>query len=263
MKIQKRIRIKNSHILLLLLAVLSYSCISQRRLIYLERKPEPDSLYHKPDRQEYRVKKGDELVIRVSSLDDVAFNFFSEQADNRLMNFSNEVSVSLISYIVNDSGYIYFPILEYIYVENLTIEEITSNLKTQLEDYFNQPTVLIKLVNKEISIIGEVLNPGRYYYTEKRLNIFEALSMAGDITIYGNRKKVKLLREDNNKVTYTTIDLTKREILDKNEFYVQNNDVIYVMPLRSRQWREVSTPWSLTISVVTTFVLILNYIRLS
>ncbi len=245
------------------MALLSYSCISQRRLIYLERKPEPDSLYHKPYGQEYRVKQGDELVIRVSSLDDVAFNFFSEQADNRLMNFSNEVSVSLISYIVNDSGYIYFPILEYIYVENLTIEEITSNLKTQLEDYFNQPTVLIKLVNKEISIIGEVLSPGRYYYTEKRLNIFEALSMAGDITIYGNRKKVKLLREDNNKVTYTTIDLTKRDLLDKDEFYVQNNDVIYVMHLRSRQWREVSTPWSLTISVVTTFVLILNYIRLS
>ena len=88
------------------------------------------------------------------------------------------------------------------------------------------------------------------------------MSLAGDITIYGNRKKVQLLREENNKVLYRTIDLTKRELLSEDDFYIQNNDVIYVMPVRSRQWREVSTPWSLTLSVVTTFVLILNYISL-
>jgi polysaccharide export outer membrane protein len=254
--------INSNVIILLILIIFCYSCISQRRLLYLSGKPEADSIYYTPDKEAYRVRPGDELVIRVSSLDDVAFNFFSEQADNRLMNFSNEISVSLISYLVNDSGYIYFPILEYIYVKDLTVEEITKNLKDQLIDYFNQPTVLIKMVNKEISIIGEVLRPGRYYYTKKRLNIFEALSLAGDITIYGNRKKVQLLREENNKVLYRTIDLTKRKLLNEDDFYIQNNDVIYVMPVRSRQWREVSTPWSLTLSVVTTFVLILNYIRL-
>ncbi len=254
--------INSNIILLLLVIIICYSCIPQRKLLYLHGKPEADSIFYTPDKEEYKIRPGDELVIRVSSLDDIAFNFFSEQADQRLMNFSNEISVSLISYIVNDSGYIYFPILEYIYVKDLTVEEITENLKTQLVDYFNQPTVLIKIVNKEISIIGEVLRPGRYYYTEERLNIFEALSLAGDITIYGDRKNVQLLREENNKVTYKTIDLTKRKLLDEDEFYVQNNDVIYVKPLRSRQWREVSTPWSLTISVVTTFVLILNYIRL-
>jgi len=177
------------------------------------------------------------------------------------MNFSNDVSVSLISYDVNDSGFVNFPVLGYISLGGLTIENATEKLKTMLGEYTNQPTVLIKLVNKRISIIGEVARPGHYVYTKSRLMIFEALSMAGDVTLFGDKRKVYIIREEDNTVQKIPIDLTSDSTISGKEFFVRQNDVVYVPPTQSKTWSLESVPWNLVLTSISTLILILSYLN--
>jgi polysaccharide biosynthesis/export protein len=237
-------------------------CISIKRLEYLQGENVAPSAYPVTTRDVDMIKPGDELYIRVSSFDDVQYNFFSSQSENRQMNFSNDVSVSLISYDVNDSGYVNFPLLGYIPLGGLTLENATEKLKTMLSDYTNQPTVVIKLVNKRVSVLGEVTRPGHYVYTKSRLMILEALSMAGDITIFGNKKKVYVMREENSEVKKIPIDLTKEALMASEEFFIKQNDVIYVPPTQSRTWSVEAIPWNLMLTTISTLVLVLSYVNL-
>ncbi len=164
------------------------SCIPQKKLKYMQDPLLDQNIYKLHEKVEATIKPNDELYIRVSSFDDVAYNFFSTQTNSNYMTFSNDVSISLISYIVNDSGYIYFPMIGPIYVKDFTIEEATDKLKNLLTEYLNQPTVLIKFVNKKLTVMGEVIRPGTFFFTSERMNILEAIGHGGDMTVHGDRK---------------------------------------------------------------------------
>ena len=108
--------------------------------------------------------------------------------------------------------------------------------------------------------MGEVNVPGRYTYSKEQLNIFEAIGLAGDITIHGDRKHVYLIRKNaDSTVIKSIVDLTNDDDLFSNCYYIQPDDVIYIKPRKSRQWNVISTPISLILSSLTTFILILNY----
>lgn len=242
---------------------LMIGCISTSKTEYT-RSIDKDILTYKSEfPQVIRVNNGDELYIKVSSFDEVAYNFFGTQTENRQMSFANDVTVSLLSYVVNDSGNIYFPLLGNIYVKGLTVGEVTDKMKNLLVEYLNQPTVIVKLVNKNVSVLGDVRLPGHYTYTKERLNIFEALSLAGDATLNGNRNEVVIIRKENQDINKITLDLTKDEIFTSPYFYVVSNDVIYVKSRHSSHWNITASTYSLILSSITTFVLILNYVRLS
>ncbi|MBN1789468.1 MAG: polysaccharide biosynthesis/export family protein [Bacteroidales bacterium] len=259
----KTILATEGRILVIMLLLAATGCISQKRLEYLQGDNIATSAYPVANLDKEVIQPGDELFIRVSSFDDVQFNFFSSQSENRQMNFSNDVSVSLISYDVNDSGYVNFPLLGYVPVANLTIEEATEKLRVMLADYTNQPTVLIEIVNKRISIVGEVARPGHYVFTKNRLMLLEALSMAGDITVFGNKKRVYILREENNELKKIPVDLTSESLMATEEFFVRQNDVIYVPPTQSRTWSIESIPWNLMLTTISTLVLILSYLNVN
>ena len=248
-------------ILVIMLVVTATGCISQKRLEYLQGNNLTPSSYPVASPDNDIIKPGDELYIRVSSFDDVQYNFFSSQSENRQMNFSNDVSVSLISYDVNDSGYVNFPALGFVPLGGLNLEDATEKLKTMLSDYTNQPTVLIKLVNKRVSVIGEVARPGHYVYTKNKLMLLEALSLAGDITVYGNKETVYILRQENNMVTKIPVDLTRESLMASEEFFIKQNDIIYVPPMQSRTWSLEAIPWNLMLSSISTLILILSYLK--
>jgi polysaccharide biosynthesis/export protein len=243
--------------------LLAAGCISQTKTEYV-RGPQKDELSFSIESPELnRIYPGDELYIRVSSFDDVAFNFFGTQTENRQNSFANDISVSMISYAVNDSGYIFFPTLGHVLVKGLTIDEMTDKMEKLLSEYFNQPAVIIKMVNKNVSVIGEVRLPGHYTYTKGHLNIFEALSLAGDATLNGNKNEVVLIREVNQEVKKVTLDLTSEKILSSPYFFVESNDVIYVKSRHSAHWNITASTYSLILTSVTTFILILNYVNYS
>jgi polysaccharide export outer membrane protein len=250
----------STKILYLSFLVLISACVSQKKLNYLQDPVIDHSFYEIKDKAFVSIKPQDELFIKVSSFDDVSFNFFASQSEYNRMGFSNELSLNLISYTVNDSGYIYFPILGYIHLEGLSLDEARGNLSEELKDYFNQPTVIVKYAFKKVTVIGQVNNPGNFTYTTDRINIFEALSLAGDMNVHGNRHEVILLRVVNDTVQKNEIDLTNDHLLFSQNFYVQPNDIIYVKSRNSLTWNIVSVPITLVFSTITTALLILNYL---
>jgi polysaccharide export outer membrane protein len=149
-----------------------------------------------------------------------------------------------------------------IYVKDLTINEVTSKFRSLLSEYFNQPSVLISLVNKRITVIGSVAQPGSYTYVKEHLSIFEAISLAGDVTIHGNIKNVFLVRAVNDSIMKISLDLTKDNIFLNENYYLRPNDIVYVKPRNSIKWSVITVPISLAFSTLTTALLILNYFNL-
>jgi polysaccharide biosynthesis/export protein len=234
-------------------------CISQKKVEYLYDKKQNTSEFNSKPSEIPKIKPGDELYIRVSSFDESTYNFFITQAEGRAQNYPNDLSVSLVSYGVNDSGYIYFPVLNKVYLAGKTIEEANETLQQLLSEYFRQPNVTVSFVAKKITVLGEIRNPGYFTYTNARISIFQALGMAGDITVLGNKKKILIIRENKDKVLKNYVDLTSDDIVGSEFYYLQPNDVVFVAPARARQWSISSTPIQLILTSITTLILLLNY----
>ncbi|MBN1187806.1 MAG: polysaccharide biosynthesis/export family protein [Bacteroidales bacterium] len=258
----KHLSCKSFQIFFLFLTVFVItSCIPQKKIELLQDAITVEKTYKLTEKVPLFIKPNDELYIRVSSFDDVAFNFFNNQTSSNYLNYNNELSLSLITFTVNDSGAIDFPILGHVQMEGLTINEATKKLKDLLSEYFNQPTVIIKVVNKKISVFGEVQLSGSFTYTNDRITIFEAISMAGDVTPHGNLKDVYLVRSENDSIMKIKMDLTADQILTSKYYYLLPNDVIYVKPRPSLTWNIVSVPITLVLTTLTTALLIFDYTR--
>jgi polysaccharide export outer membrane protein len=119
----------------------------------------------------------------------------------------------------------------------------------------------VKLVNRYVSVLGEVKNPGHFSYSQDKFNIYDAIGLAGDITDYGNRTKVILVRNENGENLRINIDLTKSEILTSDYFFMRPNDIIYVVPLRKKFWGFNQFPFSLLLSAITTGLLIYTIVK--
>ncbi len=246
--------------LIVLGLMLFASCVSPKKLNYLNT-TRPQSVYKNDTQEEEVVNPGDELYISVSSLDDVEYNFFTNQAAVNRQNLTNELSVSLVTFTVNESGYISYPITGDIFVQNKNVAQIAQQLQGILKSYFNQPSVTVKKVNKMITVLGEVSAPGRYTYTTQRLTIFEGLGLAGDITVHGNKKNVTLLREENGIINRWQVDMSTDNIVTSPYFYLQSGDVLLVRSRRTALWSITASSISLTLAFLTTLIVVLNYFQ--
>jgi len=244
-----------------LFALLISSCISQKKLEYLHDPVETKKTYSLQTSKENNIKPNDELYITVTSIDDPVFNFLGGQTNNNQTGFNNDISVSLISYTVQMDGNIQFPILGKIKLAGITIDEARIKIEEQLQGYLNQPSVKIKFAFKKVTLVGEVNRPGNYSYAKDQISIFEALSIAGDVSVHGNREEVYLLRKTDNKMTKYRVDLTKDDLVFANYYHIQPDDVIYVKPRRSLKWNVISVPITLILSTITTSILIITYFQ--
>ena len=134
--------------------------------------------------------------------------------------------------MVNNEGNIDFPVLGRIHVGGLTKNEAENLIREKLMPYLREtPIVTIRMVNYKISVLGEVARPGTFTVNNEKVNVFEALAMAGDMTIWGLRDNVKLIREDTDgKREIILLDLNKADIVTSPYYYMQQNDIIYVTP---------------------------------
>ena len=245
---------------LLLIFLLLASCVSQKKLDYIQ----PDFVYGEYKNhtlEETLVKPGDELYIRVTSLDDVAYNFFTNQAAVNQQNLTNELSVSLVTFTVSDSGYIRYPITGDLYVQDMNVAQVATDLQDILSSYFNQPTVTIKKVNRMITVIGEVRMPGKYTYTQQTLNIFEGLAMAGDITIHGNKNEVILLRDEDGTIKRWLCDMTSDSLIITPQYYLKSGDVLIVKSRKTALWSITASSVSLILAFMTTLIVVLTYLQ--
>jgi polysaccharide biosynthesis/export protein len=239
------------------------SCISQREVEYLQDKDKRIKSFNEAEIQDYRLKPDDELYIQINSLDEAAANVFSSSGSQTSAG-ANSISpygASLSSYSIDKEGYVILPFIGNIYVKDKTISQVTEILKDSLNTILNQPIVSVKLVNRFITIIGEVRLPGHYTYAQERLTIYDALGLAGDITEYGNRKAVILSRNEDGKNLRININLTKSEILASNYYYLRPNDIIYVKPMRKKFWGMREFPFQIILTTISTALLIYTVIK--
>ncbi|MDN5329260.1 MAG: polysaccharide biosynthesis/export protein [Bacteroidales bacterium] len=251
-------------LLALLGAIMAVGCVPQKKIKYFQSMAGEENInqFEFAPRPDYKVKVGDNLYIKVQSLDEKTYKFFNYDDANRYGSTAyTEASIYLSSYTVNDSGYIQFPFVGKIQVEGLTVEQIKSKLQDIIDQYLKETTVVVKLVNFKITILGEVKNPGTYLIYQDRINMFEALSKAGDLTVFSNKNKVVLVRQTQKGAELHRISLTHKDFLESPYFYLLPNDIIYVEPLRGKQFAFADFPYTLLFSTITTTLLILNYFK--
>lgn len=250
--------------LLIVLSVISItfsSCVSNRNLRYLSEKEIKEitvKTFKEAEIADYKLKPNDELDINIKSLDDPATNVFQTLGNQQSTSsgYTTPYSASLSAYMIDKNGYIQLPVIGNIFVENKTIPEVISMLQDSLNNILSNPTVTVKLVNRYVSVLGEVRNPGHFSYSQEKINIYNALSLAGDVTTYGDRNDVLLVRNENGKNLSVNIDLTSSNILASDYYYLRPNDIIYVKPMRKKFWGLDTFPWSVLLSTISTVILI-------
>lgn len=213
---------------------------------------------------EYKVQIADILYIRVTCLDDninALFNQSSSSSNNSTTSLGAG-GFYLSGNTIDNEGKITLPIIGKVFVLGQTINEIQETVKKLSAKYITDATINVKLVSFKISFLGEVKKAGQINIYSDRANIFEALSLAGDISYYGNRHNVLILRTGKQGTEIHRIDLTDKNILSSNLFYLQPNDIIYVEPMRSTGFRLSTSDYAMLMSTfaatVSTIFLIKN-----
>lgn len=242
---------------ILCLGILS-SCVTQRNLEYM-RDNKATVIYNEPEFVDYRLQPNDALYIQISSLDDATTNVFAETSG--MQPTMDPYGTYMNSYPIDIEGYISLPVVGKIPVSGKTTAQVSEIIKDSITNILSLPIVRVKLVNQYVSVLGEVASPGHYNYSQDKFTIFNAISLAGDITLYGDRKEVVLTRNENEKNIKMKIDLTKPDILTSQEYYIQPNDIIYVKPLHKRFWGMEEFPFTMIFSTITTAIVVYTFIK--
>lgn len=179
----------------------------------------------------------DELLISVTSFVPEATAQYNLPPTNMSTTESTQISsaYAISTYIVNPAGYIDIPSIGLLKVEGMTTTQLTDSLVRLISKEVVDPNVRVQLVNFAVNVIGEVKNPGHFKLNSERVSIFDAIAMAGDLTEYGRRDAVILIRETDGKRTVHKLNLNSADILDSPYYYLQQNDVVYIEPNKIRQ----------------------------
>lgn len=244
-----------------LVFILLSGCMTKSKMAYVQdvRRKKDLGREFVNEQQRALIQPFDEIHVSISS--------FSEDAPEALtfgesrLGGRSSTDYSLIAYQVDEDGYINLPVLGRTKVGGKTLVQAASEITEELESYFYSPSVKLSFVNKNVTVLGMVERPGRYFFPGENINIFQALGMAGDISEYGDREDVVILREDNGQITKNKVDLTDKKIFTSDFYYLKSDDVIYVEPLNRRIWGIDQVPFQLILSAATTSLLIVDYIR--
>jgi polysaccharide export outer membrane protein len=167
---------------------------------------------------------------------------------------------SILGYLVDESGDINFPFVGKINVGSLTTSEASLKIQKALNEYVANTSVTVKFIDNKISVLGEVTNQGSYSFSQDKLNIYEALSLGGGLTRYGNRKNIILVRQEGEKIMHHKLDLSDSKIASKEFYYILPNDVIVVEPLKSVSTSYQNNTWSILLTTLSTAATIITII---
>ena len=220
------------------------SCTSKKKLDYLQN-IESVALEASIKNAKSTIQPNDQLVILVTAKDmDVVKPFNQNFSSGQILQYSlpsnnapaqSQTSASGPTYMVDSQGNIEFPVIGKINTENKTTEELRDILKKEISKYVVNPQVSVKNTNYKITVLGEVNRPGTYNIPEAQTTVLEVLGLAGDLTIYGNREGILVLRNIDGTMTKERINLTKADFINSPYFNLKQNDVIIVSPNETKQ----------------------------
>ncbi len=235
------------------------ACSAQKRVWYLQ-DVQPATPEQIAQNGQIRIKPLDRLIIVVNSKDpELAVPFNSSTALNSLSGTpsSSSSTQSLQTRTVDEEGYLVMPVIGKVKCEGLTRNELARSIADKIRQggYINDPSVNVQFSDMKFSVIGEVARPGSFDIDRDRISIFDALAMAGDMTVYGVRNEVIVARETDGIRTFEVLDLTSKDLFNSPAFYLQQNDVVYVKPNKYKaQSAEISQNRSFYLSLVSTAI---------
>ncbi len=239
----------------ILLSILLVACTSRKKLIYFQ-----GNLPGSDANKNYTpvLKPDDILSITVMSLDETSAKPFNLPLNNLNQTVGGYVQGAPTppGYLIDSEGNIHFPVLGKVKLGGLNRNAAIDTLINKLKPYLNNPTIILRIINYKITVLGEVRNPGSFTIPNERITVPEALGISGDLLITGMRKNVLVIREIEGKRTETRIDLTSKDLFSSPFYYLQQNDVVYVEPNRAKVNSSVvnTANVGLVISIVSIFV---------
>lgn len=221
----------------LLVVILLFSCASRKDVVYYQ---DIDTISPVETSNSYEVKlQPDDLLLIIVSAEDpeiaAPFNLRSisvEDSGTRQNVVAGQLTNQL--YLVNAFGTIDFPVLGKLKVGGLTRTEVLKTLQGKIGAYIKKPIINLRIMNFKVSVQGEVTSPGTFNVISERLTLMEALTMAHDLTIYGLRNNILIIREINGVKSYSRVDITKSDFINSPFYYLAQNDVVYVEPNKNK-----------------------------
>ncbi|WP_295231656.1 polysaccharide biosynthesis/export family protein [uncultured Chryseobacterium sp.] len=226
------------------LSILLFSCGARQEINYMK-DIENIALDNSIKNSRSTLQPGDQLIITVTARDlDVVKPFNQNYSSSSTVtqysvpssnNLIQQVPVSGPTYIVDTDFNIIFPQIGKVNVKDENVEGLRSKLEKLISEYVKNPVVDAKLVNFRVSVVGEVNRPGTYVVPDGTTTLLGALGLAGDLTPFGIRNNVLVLRTVDGKITQSRIDLTSAQFINSPYYYLKQNDVIYVQPNSNRE----------------------------
>jgi polysaccharide biosynthesis/export protein len=215
------------------------SCVSPKSIVYFQ----GDTLSYATQEitQKYipTIQPNDILSIVVGSLNTEANEVFNTPnsfttASTNYSTTGGGARVQPLGYLVDHEGSIEIPLIGKLKIAGLRTSVAADTIRIRLQNYLKEPSVIVRNLNFKVSVLGEVAHPSVYVIPDEKISLPEVLSLAGDLTIYGRRNNVMVIREENGKREYARIDLTSRDIFSSPFYYVHKNDIVYVEPIKTR-----------------------------
>ncbi len=240
------------------------SCIPNKKVIYF---PDPAFNYNRPTaipngNSTYFLQPGDVVNIRIKTLDKETADYFNIMPENGLLNFTNP-GFYINSYSIDLDGTIDLPEAGKIEVAGLSVNQAQELVKNTLQPYLSNASILLKLVSFKITVLGEVNNPGYYFIYNDQATLLEGLGLAGDLTDFGNRENITIIRQVDEGSEAILVNLKDPKVLASEYYYLKPNDVVYVQPLKAKNTRNnlnTFTLSSIVFGAVSSTLLILSYL---
>lgn len=251
--------LNKKNIWLLMFPLLLAACQSYKKVPYLQDTEVASQTVQHEKLYDAKIMPKDLLTIVVSCTNPelaAPFNLTVASSTNLSITYTTTQPV-LQQYLVDNNGKITFPVLGELHLGGLTKKQAEEMIVDKLKPYMKEvPIVTVRMVNYKISVIGEVNRPGTFTISNEKVNLLEALAMAGDMTVYGLRDNVKLIREDaTGKQMIITLDLNKAEIILSPYYYLQQNDIVYITPNKAKaQNSDIGNSTSLWFSATSILV---------
>lgn len=246
--------------LLLGVLLLLTSCTSYQKIPYLQDFETVNATEELTSMYDAHIRPKDLLTITVNTTDPEAaapFNLTVQSAANSNLTQWVTQQAALQQYLVDNQGNIDFPVLGELHLGGLSMNEAESMIREKLQPFLKEtPIVTVRMVNYKISVLGEVAKPGTFIINNEKVNVLEALAMAGDMTIWGLRDNVKLVREEENgKRNIVVLDLNRADIVKSPYYHLQQNDILYVSPNKTKA-KNSDTGQSTSLWVSATSILV-------
>ncbi|HLN22168.1 MAG TPA: polysaccharide biosynthesis/export family protein [Bacteroidales bacterium] len=243
----------SSKLVLVLIIAFSSSCVPVSKLSYFNNIEKLGSPAVNPRTQKV-ILPFDKLYIKVLSTDRNTSEIFSTNEEMRIDN-----AAAIVGYIVDEKGDINFPFVGNINVVNLNTTQAAEKITKALSEYVPQISVVVKYIDNQVTVMGEVQRQGVFNFSQDRISIYEAIGLGGGITRYGDRSKVIITRNVGEKIVHYRLNLSDSKITTKEYYYVQPNDIIIVEPLKAISSSYSNITYTTILSSITTLIAVLLF----